>query len=104
MKSMGLAFPPPRQRSAAGAAGETATSPAQLAETIETYLADHPAAALLEDGRVLFDMRSRALARSPNPTVAACSSFGAMNAISCEPSSPYSSARNVCASPPGAWA
>jgi hypothetical protein len=29
-----------------------------LAQTIETYLADHPAAALLEDGRVLFDMRN----------------------------------------------
>ncbi|MGA3372392.1 MAG: hypothetical protein ABSC48_11605 [Terracidiphilus sp.] len=31
---------------------------AQLAQAIETYLAEHPAAALLEDGRVLFDMRS----------------------------------------------
>ena len=31
---------------------------ARLAETIEAYLADHPAAALLEDGRVLFDMRT----------------------------------------------
>jgi hypothetical protein len=31
---------------------------ARLAQTIEAYLADHPAAALLEDGRVLFDMRS----------------------------------------------
>jgi hypothetical protein len=29
-----------------------------LAQTIETYLLDHPAAALLEDGRVLFDMRT----------------------------------------------
>jgi hypothetical protein len=29
-----------------------------LAKSIEAYLADHPAAALLEDGRVLFDMRS----------------------------------------------
>ena len=32
-------------------------SPAALAAMIETYLADHPAAAILEDGRVLFDMR-----------------------------------------------
>ena len=31
---------------------------ARLAQTIEAYLADHPAAALLEDGRVLFDLRS----------------------------------------------
>jgi hypothetical protein len=31
---------------------------ARLALSIEEYLADHPAAALLEDGRVLFDMRS----------------------------------------------
>ncbi len=38
-----------------------AAEPAQaerLAHTIEEYLADHPAAALLEDGRVLFDMRT----------------------------------------------
>jgi len=35
-----------------------AALPAQLAEVIESYLADHPAAALLEDGRVLFDMRT----------------------------------------------
>ncbi len=30
---------------------------ARLVELIEEYLTDHPAAALLEDGRVLFDMR-----------------------------------------------
>jgi hypothetical protein len=35
-----------------------AATPARLAQTIEEYLADHPAAALLEDGRVLFDMRT----------------------------------------------
>jgi hypothetical protein len=35
-----------------------AASPERLAQTIEEYLADHPAAALLEEGRVLFDMRS----------------------------------------------
>jgi len=33
-------------------------SPAKLAQTIEEYLTDHPAAAVLEDGRVLFDMRT----------------------------------------------
>ena len=32
-------------------------STAQLAEAVEAYLAGHPEAALLEDGRVLFDMR-----------------------------------------------
>ena len=40
-------------------AGEDAAASAgRLAETIENYLADHPAAALLEDGRVVFDMRT----------------------------------------------
>src|ERR1039457_227240 len=39
-------------------ASETATPSGLLAQKIEEYLADHPAAALLEDGRVLFDMRS----------------------------------------------
>ena len=34
------------------------TAPAQLAKQIEEYLAAHPAAAVLEDGRVKFDMRS----------------------------------------------
>ncbi len=38
-------------------AGAQAASPAQLTKVIEAYLADHPAAAVLEDGRVLFDMR-----------------------------------------------
>ncbi|MGD0346633.1 MAG: hypothetical protein ABSA85_07755 [Terracidiphilus sp.] len=38
---------------------EAATaSPAQLAGMIESFLAAHPAAAMLEDGRVLFDMRT----------------------------------------------
>jgi hypothetical protein len=32
--------------------------PDALAREIETYLAEHPAAAVLEDGRVLFDMRT----------------------------------------------
>lgn len=40
------------------AASDTAPSPEQLALSIEEYLTDHPAAALLEDGRVLFDMRT----------------------------------------------
>ena len=35
----------------------TDVSPAQLAKSIEEYLAENPAAAVLEDGRVLFDMR-----------------------------------------------
>jgi hypothetical protein len=40
------------------AAGVEAASPERLAQSIEEYLAKHPAAALLEDGRVIFDMRS----------------------------------------------
>jgi hypothetical protein len=39
------------------AQGPSATH-AQLAQIIESYLADHPAAALLEDGRVIFDLRA----------------------------------------------
>jgi hypothetical protein len=34
-----------------------AVNPSRLALSIEEYMTDHPAAALLEDGRVLFDMR-----------------------------------------------
>src|ERR1035438_10397510 len=37
---------------------DAAASAGRLAKSIESYLADHPAAALLEDGRVLFDMRT----------------------------------------------
>jgi hypothetical protein len=40
------------------AAGAEAASAQHLAQSIEEYLVDHPAAALLEDGRVLFDMRA----------------------------------------------
>src|ERR1700733_3752100 len=40
------------------AAGAASASPERLAQIIESYLADHPAAALLEDGRAVFDMRS----------------------------------------------
>ena len=39
-------------------AGEPAPTAGQLAQSIEEYLTDHPAAAVLEDGRVLFDMRT----------------------------------------------
>ena len=55
---MTSAAPPHRQRTVAGDPAAETTSPARLAEIIEAYLADHPAAALLEDGRVLFDMRT----------------------------------------------
>ncbi len=44
-------------RGAKACPGESVT-PAQLVTGIEGYLADHPAAAVLEDGRVLFDMRA----------------------------------------------
>jgi hypothetical protein len=37
---------------------EAAASAALLTKKIEEYMADHPAAALLEDGRVVFDMRT----------------------------------------------
>jgi hypothetical protein len=40
------------------AAGVEAASPERLAQSIEEYLTKYPAAALLEDGRVIFDMRS----------------------------------------------
>jgi hypothetical protein len=33
-------------------------TPAQLSKDIESYLAEHPEAAVLEDGRVIFDMRT----------------------------------------------
>jgi hypothetical protein len=39
-------------------AGDDTASPQKLTQTIEAYLADHPAAAVLEDGRVMFDMRT----------------------------------------------
>ncbi|HEY3707057.1 MAG TPA: hypothetical protein VGL22_18500 [Terracidiphilus sp.] len=48
--------PSPERPSAAPAADES--SPAQFAKDIESYLAEHPAAAILEDGRVAFDMRT----------------------------------------------
>ena len=39
------------------AAGQDGAAVARLVQTIDTYIQEHPAAALLEDGRVLFDMR-----------------------------------------------
>ena len=39
-------------------ADEEKVAPEALAKDIEDYLAEHPAAAVLEDGRVVFDMRS----------------------------------------------
>jgi hypothetical protein len=47
-----------RQKAAAGRGGSESASPEHLTQIIESYLADHPAAALLEDGRAVFDMRS----------------------------------------------
>jgi hypothetical protein len=38
--------------------GTEPMAPDRLARSIEDYLAEHPAAAVLEDGRVVFDMRS----------------------------------------------
>ena len=35
----------------------TGVAPAELAQALELFLAEHPRAALLEDGRVLFDMQ-----------------------------------------------
>ncbi len=55
---MAAGIPPQRRRPIAGDPGAETASPEQLAKAIEEYLAEHPAAALLEDGRVLFDMRS----------------------------------------------
>jgi hypothetical protein len=55
---MAAGAPPQRRRPVAGDPGAEAASPQRLAQAIEEYLADHPAAAVLEDGRVLFDMRS----------------------------------------------
>ena len=51
------------------APGVEAASAAHLAQRIEEYLADHPAAALLEDGRVLFDMRAARYAVSESQRV-----------------------------------
>jgi hypothetical protein len=40
------------------AASDEGASAERLTQSIEEYLADHPGAAVLEDGRVLFDMRA----------------------------------------------
>jgi hypothetical protein len=47
-----------RQRAVVGSSGAESVSPARLAQIIESYLAEHSAAALLEDGRAVFDMRT----------------------------------------------
>jgi len=43
---------------------QTETSPAELACTLEAFLAEHPRAAVLEDGRVLFEMQTARYALS----------------------------------------
>jgi len=55
---MGPQASPQRPGLAAKGPGAEAATPAQIAQTIEAYLADHHAAVLLEDGRVIFDMRT----------------------------------------------
>src|ERR1700738_814013 len=47
--------PPPR---AGSDCSDERVAPEQLAKCIEDYLAEHPSAAVLEDGRVIFDMRN----------------------------------------------
>jgi hypothetical protein len=47
-----------RQKSVDGALCAEAPSPERLAQTVAEYLAAHPEAAVLEDGRVLFDLRT----------------------------------------------
>ncbi len=49
---------PARRKSAAEEPGAEAAAPAHLAASIAQFLAAHPAAAFLEDGRVLFEMRA----------------------------------------------
>ena len=48
----------PAGKSSRGRTGTEQVAPEQLARCIEDYLTEHPAAAVLEDGRVVFDMRS----------------------------------------------
>jgi hypothetical protein len=55
---MGPARPSHRRQPAARGPRAASPSPVQIAQTIETYLAEHPATAVLEDGRVLFDLRT----------------------------------------------
>lgn len=49
---------PSKPQRPSSAANPDQTTPEQLAKDIEAYLADHPAAAVLESGSVLFDMRT----------------------------------------------
>ena len=55
---MGAGASPHRQKASVGGSEAGPAPPARLAQIIESYLADHPAAALLEDGRAAFDMRT----------------------------------------------
>ncbi len=50
------AIPPRRYAPVAPEKANTQT-PQQIAESIESFLAEYPAAVLLEDGKLLFDMR-----------------------------------------------
>jgi hypothetical protein len=52
---------PPRASSADSAAPSALTTPTAIAQAIETFLAEHPDAALLEDGKVAFDLRTAKL-------------------------------------------
>jgi hypothetical protein len=45
-------------RAAASKASEETVAPGELVRRIEEYLSEHPSAAVLEDGRVVFDMRT----------------------------------------------
>jgi hypothetical protein len=50
---------PPRDLSAQQKAGQTPSqTPAMIAAALETFLAEHTKAVVLEDGRVIFDMRA----------------------------------------------
>jgi hypothetical protein len=75
---------------------DAAVSAGRLAKSIECYLADHPAAALLEDGRVIFDMRTARYAVSESHG-AACCNCGAMSATWSVRSWKCRSARSACA-------
>jgi len=54
---------PGTQRGTTIAAAPPPPSPDELARALEAYLADHPHAVLLEEGRVAFDLRTAKYAR-----------------------------------------
>lgn len=58
MSAARTALPPSGKSGSGPAAAAEQVPPGQLLNAIESYLADHPAAAVLEDGRVQFDMRT----------------------------------------------